>query len=642
MHTSRWLLLWLLALCAAPAAATAQDGVVVASDGPAALSVRDAEKDLCLAIKEPNGEADACSPEQRGVVALGAPSSTRAPSFIGAAVPVAATTVEVRRTGKLLASGPTIAGEAYRGRRAGSVRFALLRLPATVENDGLRVRALDASGAPVAVFDPGHGELITERRALLSGRSGRVRWSVESQRKSSLTSTVYDLDHETVSRCLEIKVKSPRVSGSSEGLCTGGAPQDAALESVFGAAGAMTEDECDQRFRLLHGVVQGTGSRVSVLLGDGQRLPARSARFEEADKTVFALVVPAAAAIRGLRVQRPGTGARRVAFSVPPLAFSCATGAQGFPTRFLSDAVLDPAGIFADLPPVRPTGPVAAVAGSPGFRVADGPAESLCLAVADLPFTALTCGIMAPGFTDNVIAVDDYVRPRAFVLAVPAQVARLRLGPKRGPARELPTIAAEGYTGRYAGHVRFVAATITSFRELERMEQLDAFGKVLHKQTSEGSETGPRVFATRRIAGARGRASLWETPVRAGGETSRCLALTGGPRPSSRTRCQTLHDGPITVLVDAPCSTRRLTVAVVARAGWRASMRSGAGAARPLPLRAGSAVLTLPPATGLRSLTFRRRGKRPLRVSLNAPAATDQCGWGSAVQPPVPSSGRSS
>ena len=58
----------------------------------------------------------------------------------------------MRRAGQLLASGPAVAGAAYKGVRAGSVRFALLRLPKAARTDGLRVRALAADGALISVL----------------------------------------------------------------------------------------------------------------------------------------------------------------------------------------------------------------------------------------------------------------------------------------------------------------------------------------------------------------------------------------------------------------------------------------------------------------------------------------------------------
>ncbi len=61
----------------------------------------------------------------------------------------------MRRAGSLIASVPTEAGAAYRGAGAGALRFALVRLPDATPLDGLRVHALDAAGALVAVLADG-------------------------------------------------------------------------------------------------------------------------------------------------------------------------------------------------------------------------------------------------------------------------------------------------------------------------------------------------------------------------------------------------------------------------------------------------------------------------------------------------------
>jgi len=638
----------LVVLCGGPAVAAAapspRDGVVVAGDGSAKLTVRDDGRALCVGLAGLGRASDSCGDvEGEGAFTIASPNGSPGVTprrFLGAAVPAAATRLEVRRAGKLLASGPTVAGEAYRGRRAGRVRFALLRLPAGVGEAGLRVRAIDAAGAPVKVFAPGESDLVTDRRVLLAGRSGRTRWSVISQRRSSLSSALFDLDHETVQRCLTVDVTGSQDSNTSEGECAGGTPQDNAFGSLFAAfgpgRGAALEDVCKARFRLLHGVVAGRRVRVSVVLGDGRRLRARSAPFPEAGGTAYAIVVPPGAAVRSVRAQPANAAPRDLRFSAPPLTVTCASGYPAFDGGQGFDPSSGPATLLTNLPTVTPAGPVTTIAGVPGFRIADGPGDSLCLAVADRPFTALSCGIVAPGYSEGSGAVDDFSRPRAFVVAVPAQVARIRFGPKAGPARELPTVAADGYAGRYAGRARYLAATITGVREFQRMVLLDDAGKVLHTETDNTSEAdlaGPTVSTPRRVAGARGRPSLWQTSFRTGGSTLRCLALTRGGPPRAHRRCRAVRSGSVTAIVSASCATHRLTAAVAAARGARVFVRDGRGVRRAVPLRAGAAVLTLPAGTGLASLTVERRGRRTARVPVHAPAATEQCGWDTVLGP---------
>lgn len=639
MRTRGLVLTTLLALCAAPGSATAAPSApakapVVARDGAVTLTATDEKGRLCVSSADGGSFSESCAPTGAGVATFGSDGSQG--QYVGAAVTAAATSVEVRRAGVLLASGATVAGEEYRGKRAGSVRFALVRLPPRAKLDGLRVRALDAAGTAVEVLAPGESALITDRRVLLSGRSGRTRWAVRGERSSELASSVANLDHEAVSRCVRVTAAGGRGSGSSSS-CAGDAPLDAAFEDLFsgGAEGAGTTDRCRPRFRLVHGVADANVTGVSALLGNGRRIAARTAPFADAGKLVYALVVPAGAAVRSLRVERSGQKAHVVAFSVPPLAVTCASGEGAFSdlagTSSLFTGISD---LIAALPAVTPVGPVTTLPGPPSVRVADGPGESLCIALATQPFNAFGCAVVAPGFENLTGAVDSYTRPRAFALVVPASVATVRIAAKGGMPRELPTVAGDGYAGRYAGRVRFAAASISSFREFYRQELLDAAGKVLYSETDDTVDaafTRPRVTASRRLAGAPGHPSLWQTAIRDSGRTMRCLALTTGGPPAKADRCESARTGAFSVIVGVPCTTHRLTVAVTALAGSRVTADTGRGS-RVLTLRRGAGLLTLPASRGLRSLSVARRGRRTLRIPVHAPAGAKQCGWETAPE----------
>ena len=644
MRTRRLVLTTLLALCAAPGSATAAPSApakapVVARDGAVTLTAKDEKGRLCVSFAHGGSFPESCGENGAGAVTLepafGSGDGSRT-QYVGAAVTAAATSVEVRRAGALLASSPTVAGEKYRGKRAGSVRFALVHLPPRSKLDGLRVRAVDAAGTAVEVLAPGESALITDRRVLLTGRSGGTRWAVRGERSSELASSVANLDHEAVSRCVRVTAAGGRGSESS-GSCAGDAPLDA-FEDLFsgGAGGAGTTDRCRPRFRLVHGVADANVTGVSALLGNGRRIAARTAPFADAGKLVYALVVPAGAAVRGLRVERSGQKAHVVAFSVPPLAVTCASGEGAFSdlagTSGLFTGISD---LIAALPAVTPVGPVTTLPGPPSVRVADGPAESLCLALEAQPFNAFGCAIVAPGLEELTSALDSYTRPRAFVLALPARVATVRIAAKGGTPRDIPTVAGDGYAGRYAGRVRFAAAMLSGPRELYRYQLLDAAGKVLYSETNDTVGTdlmGPRAAAPRRLAGAPGRPSLWQTTFRDAGHTARCLALTAGRPPSKADRCEGARDGPFSAIVGVPCTTHRLTVAVTALAGSRVTADTGRGS-RALGLRRGAGLLTLPASRGLRSLSVVRRGHRTLRIPVHAPAGAKQCGWETAPEP---------
>ena len=132
------------------------------------------------------------------------------------------------------------------------------------------------------------------------------------------------------------------------------------------------------------------------------------------------------------------------------------------------------------------------------------------------------------------------------------------------------------------------------------------------------------VGRARRVAGRAGAPSLWQTNVREVTDTKRCLSLTVGPAPGPTEDCQST--GSDAVLLAASCATRRLSVGIAVRAGTRVVADTGGTTRRAVRLRRGKAVLTLPGARPLRSLTFIRRGRKR-RVEIGAPPAARQCGW---------------
>jgi hypothetical protein len=633
MHTNTPRLLALaIALATLPTPAwgatqAAPKAVTVAQDGSARLAAHPDGDELCLtlsfgaAIGEPT-----CRDVGRGGLATVARDARGAPTavYVGAAVPVAAITVEVRRAGVLVATTPTVAGEAYRDAGAGSVRFALVRLPRTVPMDGLRIRALDGSGAvleALAASDT-NAELVSDRVPLLSGRSSGTHWRVSGERSSSLTPTVLDLEHETVSQCVRVRADARHDAGSLSN-CTDGVAFDALLSDA--ATQVAAEDLCGASFRLLYGVVAGDTRAVSVLLGDGRRVAARLVPFAGGARVAYALVVPAAAAMRSVRL-RPRAGvSRTIAVAAPPLRVACATNTgagvlAGGPAQ---------ADLLAHPPAIAPIGPVTTVAGPPPYRIADGPGGSLCVALGDQPFTPLGCRLVSPNLADLSGVADDVERPRAFVLALPASVATVRISAADGAPRDIATVAGEGYAGPYAGHVRFAAATVSDARELDRLDLLDGAGRLLHREATDGPTVEPasaRVSPPRRLAGRPGRPSLWQTPSRLGAGTARCLALTAGPPPASSGECDNPRIAGLTAVLGTPCTSHRLTIALAAPAGTRVIARLGGGRAVGVPLRRGAGLLTLPSSRGLRGLSVVRHG-RTRRVRIDAPAGARQCGW---------------
>lgn len=365
--------------------------------------------------------------------------------------------------------------------------------------------------------------------------------------------------------------------------------------------------------------------RVSVLLGDGRRRSVRTVALRDGDRT-YALAISSSAAVRGVTLHRDGApeSFRRLASS--PVAVFCATqDPDGDIPRF-GVPLMFWFGMDVPLPPV---GPVATLPGPPAARIADGPGGTLCLALGERPFTALDCDFVAPLPGQPI---GDYLAPGAFVRAVPAKVASVRLLSAGGTVlRTIATVAAVGYAGRYAGAVRFAAGVLTDIPTVAFLELLDAGGAVLYREEQTARVRGePRLGRSRRVAGKVGGPALWQTRVASKEDSSICLKLTAGPPPPINELCATLRHKE-SLLLDASCITRRLTVAVAVRPGTRVLIGTGVAAPRRLRLRNGAALLTLRPGTRLRSLAFLRKS-RTRRVRLNAPPAAHQCGWRLAQQ----------
>ena len=596
-------------------AARAAEPVEVARAGQATLLAGDERKQLCISVS-PEDLDTSCAEAYEGVAAVSG-ADTGGPVYLGAAVPAAAVAVEVRRAGQLLASGPAVAGAAYKGVRAGSVRFALLRLPKGARTDGLRVRALASNGALLSVLATSDDEeLILRRTRLLTGRGRDVRWTITSEQRSTLTPSLLDIAHETLSSCVVVTL-----NGLGRGrVCESGVP----IESLAGVdlARAGGTDTCNPPFRLLHGVVDGSVTAVTVVLGDGRRRTVRTVAVGDGRRTYA--VATGTGAVRSVAI--PGRGVVRI--GLPPLSAVCTEG--GFVSLLFTPntAALGPLAWLLAQPPVTPAGPVTMIPGSPAMQVADGPGETLCIGLAGQPFDALGCSIVSPLISDQHAVLDDIRDAHALALAVPAQVATLRLSSTdRKLVRSIPTDPGTGYSGRYAGRVRFAAISLANTAQLARLELLDAAGRVLFEANDEPDEddfTVPRVGQARRVAGHAGAPSLWQTNVREGTDTKRCLSLTVGPAPGPTEDCQST--GSDAVLLAASCATRRLSVGIAARAGTRVVADTGGTTRRAVRLRRGKAVLTLPGARPLRSLTFIRRGRKR-RVEIGAPPAARQCGW---------------
>ena len=363
---------------------------------------------------------------------------------------------------------------------------------------------------------------------------------------------------------------------------------------------------------------------MTALLGDGTRRRARIAQLPGRAEQVYALALGRTHAVRSVQLRSRAGRSRTIKLRAAPLAVVCADrqntvgigfGVFRFPSR-------------DDLPSVTPAGPVTVIPGDPPMRVADGPGDTLCVALGAAPFNALGCAIVGP-LSDEVLGIaDSLTKPRAFALAVPANVALVRLAGGGRTIAESATVAAPGYVGRYAGLVRFATLKVGPSESfgIGRADYLDAAGEPLYRDEASSSEPAPtlRVLPARRIAGRAGAPSLWQTTTLDGSQRVRCLQITPGPRPARDALC-TATPTAATVLLDAPCTTHRMTVAIAATPGSRAYAETGSGR-RPIALRNGVGIVTLGPGASLRAVRIIRRG-RVKRIEVDAGPVRDQCDW---------------
>ena len=511
--------------------------------------------------------------------------------------------VEARRAGKLLGSAPTIGGEGYEGRWAGRVRFALLRLP-----KGSATRACGcAHSMPAARRSPSsHRARSTSSPTVVScspdrrvGFAGRRRASA-SRRSPRRCSTSTTRPSSGVSRSASPAsgAGAARRADASAGrrTPTWWTPSSTNRHGTT----VSTEETATRRFRLLHGVVDGGRATVSVVLGDGRRLRSVTARFEEAGSTAYAAVVPAGDAIRDLRVRRAGVAARTVTFSAPPLAVSCASGSPAF-----NESVLfDPSFNFATLSTTcrrsapRPGGDGRRRRPDSGSRTAAG--ESLCLAVRDRPFTALSCVDRGAGLTSRPAAPWTTSGDRARSCS-PCRRTWLASAsaPRAAPRGNCQTVAGERVRGALRGPCALRRRhhhglpRLRAHAASRRRRQGPAHGD--RTPPTSGRLAPPKVFPARRLAGAPWPAvAVADRRARRTGARARCLAVT--PADRRRPAPAAAPSAPAgSVIVTAPCTTRRLTVAIVAAGGSQVGMRSSRRRSVQLPLRAEPTVTTLPP-----------------------------------------------
>jgi hypothetical protein len=226
--------------------------------------------------------------------------------------------------------------------------------------------------------------------------------------------------------------------------------------------------------------------------------------------------------------------------------------------------------------------------------------------------------------------------------AVDPAIAAIVARASDGSRQRVATDAGAGYTGRYAGLVRFFSVTAPRGARLESVTALDARGRRLFDWPVNFDPTPPD--AQRRILEGRAPGGRFDLVQARFGipslkDSVRCLAIVRhGRRPQSLFDCLASADGSDHVGTQyasgvVRCDLRAaLIVGGVPRAAATARMRLSDGstrAARLFESALGRGFLAVPPSRrGLRGIEIADHAGRTLRrYTTRVPPAARQCGY---------------
>lgn len=591
----------LLATATAPAQAQAQappaDAAVVA--GPTASGLRlvawDRGAQLCTAItgRDDDGSGARCLRGGTGVLSTN--------GVHGVVTPAGATAVELRFR-RASVTVPTTAGEAYRGRFAGRVRFALGQ---HADETPWLLRYLDEAGRAIGA-DEGSAPapLRGAPLVLASGRVGSRRYQLRAQARPVLAPLPGQRDRLADEVCLVI-TGAAGASESNSCLRRPLPPSVPLLPSIDLSCGRTTV--------LLQ--TSANVARAQALLGDGRRvtIPLRDlpARLGVAGRA-GGLVIRGRVAIRRIVATNRAGGLVRVLRIASPPASPCSAGDSG--------GVLDAFFGLDDF--LRQTG-------APTPVVADDGVD-LCIALGDLD-PGRHCAPPPVDPDDSLVATR---RAGADVLlfgAVPAQVTTIDLP---GGRRVETAPGAAGYAGRYRDDVRFFTASLPA-----GAAAAVAFGSIVLRDSSgfaigEADALAPWEYEADavRLPGVKSRVSV--APMRIGRATALCLTGSDIPPFLVGPSCAPILIGDgseADVVAVVSCAPRRATLFLRANRRARARLTDGrsvssrvvtvpAGPERGTRLR----VIDVPAGAGVRDVITASS-----RARLDLLPATRQCGYAS-------------
>ena len=625
-------LIVVLLAVASPAAAQEppEQGVVVATVPGGALRVYDERESLCVDLTGPADGSSSCSDvldEARfgpiGVLTSRPPGGDGAPAVVAGAVGADVASVRVRlRGGAAPVAAETVAGEAYRGRFAGKVRFFAVVLPAGARPVDVVVLAADGTvlGA-VDRFDASDEPVVGPVRVATLG-SGRARLTLAAQVDEELEPTAVDPARRYRYPCFTVRAVPTVVLGPAEDPPLARACRSPARGDAFDVRVACTPSRT-----VVLGLLDAGAAVPTAVLGSGRRLRARA--FDLPDQVLpgargWLVVVPGDEALRSVT----GIGALRY----PPAGIAC-RGEEGGAFNVISSLIEDEGGEA-----VAPVPALAAAREREGARLllGDGPEEGLCVTVDDVAPTAGACLPLSPRADRRF---DAAPRPggggqtvggattfpgatRAVVLLADGTRVSTEVGPEVG-----------GYAGPYATKLRTWLVPTASSAPVRRITLLDAAGRRL---TADEQYEHTPVRDLRRLAAVRGGEALWAgttaVQVPEGTGTLSFPCLTVGARPRSALDCAFADQGRFVPQVSVDCAPRRIVVTgllpkgvlraelVLAGRERRSARTYAAGGGR----RAFLAVLG--PRDRLRAIHGVTRRSRIVRPAVLPPAAA-QCGY---------------
>ena len=475
-------------------------------------------------------------------------------------------------------------------------RFVLLRLP----RPRPVLRLLAANGTVIGAVQ----QLATDDLRFPSHNVLRIagaRVAVAPDRELRATPLRYD--RVVAQRCVRL-LRGRSVTASCLDL-----PATDEIRSV-------TLPPCGALPGLLAGIAPASARTVAVTLGSGRVL--RAGTHPALGVRAYALALPGGEAIRGARAaDRAGVVVATERLLRAPLRAHClGPNSAEFSSFDLGLGFL--AGLHAAGPEQ-----VAAEAGGHRLLVADANDPSALCAGLDRITRVLGCG---PPSLDPELAI--VTRQGAFLAGIfGPDVARVDLRLADDTVQQVATTSAPGYTGRFAGRLRFLF--VAQPDRVRRAVLRDAAGHVLNR--SEVLLSSPDLAVThRRLAGV----GITARHLEFGTDTQRRAGLCAEPvglsfadvgLPPARLLCDWTAAGR-PVLVLAGCERTRIAILGVVAPGVRPRIILGDGRAfRPLIARLGGARLWIarpPRGAAVTRIVFGARHR-----SLALPPRAQQCGY---------------